>query len=826
MRKHVKQEILQLIESLYQAHREIEDIIKRNQVDVGRSMLGECQEYAISLGNIIEQMEGEGCVTISYLEKYCEVLFRVHESLQMNANMSKAMKKLDNALVNIENSIKYDITLHKEVVFLPYKASMWDSLESVYLAAKEDPNCDAYCVPIPYFDRNADGSLGQMHYEGNEYPQNVEVIDWRKYNLTDRRPDTIYIHNPYDECNRVTCVHPDYFSSKLKKHTDELIYIPYFVLQEIDPNNQMIIDGMKHFCFQPAIINADKVILQSENMKQIYVAEYLKAAKARGLSGVHTDKEALDKKFLGIGSPKFDKVLRTKREDLKVPQEWLKIIKKSDGNWKKIIFYNTSIGALLEHNEMMLEKMERVFETFKEQQEDVVLLWRPHPLIASTIKSMRPQLWIKYQELLGKYVAEGWGIYDDTADVNRAIALSDAYYGDASSIVELYKKCNKKVLIQNVHVNTSLSDEPLVFEDLFVDDSCFWFVCWNYNALYKVNNSMNKAEFVLSFEDEEMDEERLFSKIINSGNTLFFIPLRSKALYSYNKETGEMRRYIIEEEYLGKIDGYSGWNFYSAHLYRNRIYMLPYQRKNLLIFNIETETFEYIDMQYDAYMQNKCNYGGRFIFQSVLVEDKIYAPLAGNSSVVCFDIKEKTIKYYLIESENKGYADILFDGENMLLVPLIGYEIIKWNQNQNLVIKKVVIEEKGNINITFWGGEMHNGYAYLFPNEYDKVLRWNLEDDSIDIMKDTEELCIEESNIIADCQFTMCKVINETLYTHTGRGNELCKLDEISGKWEKKKIYMDECAKEEFRKKLCKIYKKNSNQVMFENLIYSVNYLL
>ena len=91
----------------------------------------------------------------------------------------------------------YDIPVRKEVVFFPYKASMWDSLESVYLAAKEDPECDAYCVPIPYYVRNPDRSLGQMHYEGNEYPKNIEVIDWQSWAGGERKPDVIYIHNPF-----------------------------------------------------------------------------------------------------------------------------------------------------------------------------------------------------------------------------------------------------------------------------------------------------------------------------------------------------------------------------------------------------------------------------------------------------------------------------------------------------------------------------------------------------------------------------------------------------------------------------------------------------
>ena len=65
---------------------------------------------------------------------------------------------------------------------------------------------------------------------------------------------------------------------------------------------------------------------------------------------------------------------------------------------------------------------------------------------------MRPQLWIEYDKLVRQYREEGWGIYDDTSDLDRAIALSDAYYGDGSSVVQLCQEKGIPVLIQNVDV--------------------------------------------------------------------------------------------------------------------------------------------------------------------------------------------------------------------------------------------------------------------------------------------------------------------------------------------------------------------------------------
>ena len=188
------------------------------------------------------------------------------------------------------------------------------------------------------------------------------------------------------------------------------------------------------------------------HMKKIYIKEYLKAAKRHGLQGRHLDQEYLEQKFLGLGSPKYDRVCSTKREDLDIPQEWLKVIEKADGSWKKIILYNTGIASLLAHNEKWVDKIESVLKIFKENQNEIALLWRPHPLIESTMKSMRPEVLRKFMAIKEDYITQGWGIYDETADVDRAVVLSDAYYGDGSSVVQLYQQTGKPVMIQNVEI--------------------------------------------------------------------------------------------------------------------------------------------------------------------------------------------------------------------------------------------------------------------------------------------------------------------------------------------------------------------------------------
>lgn len=165
MRKAQKKQAEDFVKLLSEAHGEIKAAIEKKNSSVARGLLADCQDGAIALGNLIEAAEGEGFATISLLESYCEIVYHVHEELERGqaVSVSKIYKALRQSLYRIESSVKNDIKVRQEVVFLPYKASMWDSLESIWKAADEDEDCDAYVIPIPYYDKNPDGSFREMH---------------------------------------------------------------------------------------------------------------------------------------------------------------------------------------------------------------------------------------------------------------------------------------------------------------------------------------------------------------------------------------------------------------------------------------------------------------------------------------------------------------------------------------------------------------------------------------------------------------------------------------------------------------------------------------
>lgn len=690
MSRVLRKQLFSIEELLEKANKVLEKKLFAPNVDSDSiiELIADCQNSAISMGEQIEKLYGEGTNCVALLEQYCEDLYQLTQSFDNSNKKREIYNSLNKQLKKLRGLMTSELPDRLEVVFFPYKASMWDSLESVYLAAREDENCDAYCVPIPYFDRNADGSLGQMHYEGNEYPNNIEVTDWQTYNLEERRPDVIYIHNPYDEWNLVTCVHPNYFAKNLKQYTDKLVYIPYFVLDEIEPDDQIAIDGMKHFVWTPGVIYADRVILQSDKMKQIYVNEFIKAAKESGFSGDFVNRRKLEEKFLGTGSPKFDKVKNTRKEDLEIPEEWLKIIQKPDGSWKKIIFYNTSIGALLENSEKMIEKIKDVLKTLYENRDEIALLWRPHPLIETTLTAMRPSLWESYKKIRDEYITGGWGIYDDSPDMDRAVILSDAYYGDQSSVVQLYLKTGKRTLIQNCEYKNNFCKTVLV-QDAILYDQKVYFIIAETTAIFCMSVHDSKIEYIKLFAEQSIFAA--FRSMERIGNKMVLIPFDVNYIVIVNMDSWETEKIVLPE----KIARQGEKNYLASWADERYIYMFGVFRPYIIKFDVQTKTVsDVIDLSNEREIQEKKAGEVYFGKQIVNMDGILYMPFYNRPWIL--KLNPQTMQYQIVKiyEGDYGFSGACKNQDEIWLLPRNAEGITVWNAKDGS-IRKIIGDRDG-----------------------------------------------------------------------------------------------------------------------------------
>lgn len=441
MRKVQKRQIEESFALLRKAHGAIRKWLEKgNRTNVMR-LLSNCQESAIEAGNLIEKTEGEDVPAIRTIEDYCEACWQIYERTQQGEEQSPSgvYRLLQRKLAEMDSSVRLSIPVRLEVAFFCYKADMSDCLESIYHAVKEDPSCDAYFVPIPYYERYPDGTFGEMHDEAEKgYPGAYDLVDWRSYDVEVRRPDIIYIMNPYDSENNMISVHPDYYSTKLRDLTDCLVYVPYHLQRAVpSPGTGSL----------PGVLFSDLTFVQSEDVRDRYIESFLQENEIEGMT-VRTVKE----KIVALGSPKTDKLTHTGREDYPLPEEWREAVS-SDDPHHKIVLYNLSISGTLnsveEGGKVYLRKIRSALEFFRDRS-DVTLWLRPHSLLAQTLRFMDSQIADEYEEIIQEYREAGWGIYDDTPDLNRAVAWSDACFGDENSVALMFEFVGKPTLVQNI----------------------------------------------------------------------------------------------------------------------------------------------------------------------------------------------------------------------------------------------------------------------------------------------------------------------------------------------------------------------------------------
>jgi len=768
MRKHQQQQILEVLQTIQMAQAE--------------GLYADCQDGALGVGEYIESIEGEGTKTVALLEDYCELLFKASNG-QVGEN---ALKK---HLIKIENSVKSELKPNRiEIAFLSYNASMSDSIESIYLAAKEDPDCDVYWIPIPFYDKNPDGSFGTMHYEGADcYGDYIECTDFRDYDIDSRHPDVIFTFSPYDTGNHVTSVHPDYYCSRLRGLTDLLVYVPYFVAVD---------NVSEHFCTVAGCVYAHKVIVQSEKIRQTYIRVFRKE---------YGDKLGKpEDKFVALGSPKFDKVINTRREDCELPDEWRKII----GD-KKVILYNTSVGSILRGNEQYLIKQRHVLDTFRNQ-DDIVLWWRPHPLSEHTYDSMRPKLAGEYHKIVAEYKSEGWGIYDDTADLHRAIAWSDAYFGDWSSLVSMYGTTGKPIVIQSIE-NTE-KKLPIQLWGFTIDDQG---LCWGFDllkdCLYELDFTTDTARIVaLSntmpyvFGKEHLFYHR-YIMTHSIGGKIICAPYYLYNYLVYNRKNGEIEEVDIDRNYLMSADS-EGFAIAHAVEYDGKVYFFGSNTKAIVVFCNVDNSLDYNTRVFEkiGFYSDDGQYVKHPIYLSSCSEDgKITTIMRGSDKLIRYCLPTQDLEIISSSPVLEQCVCAEFDGKHFWLITNKYDKLVRWDPHSHQTVE-YHISLRGNIPdcySIFSGISDCGDFLLLFPGSGDVLIRFDKGTGHFDEYPDLPTM---SSTGVSVYEYEPPKRINDKTYAFARFNYTIYELDRVSGTITPHRFYLDKDSSDTFREGLRK----------------------
>ena len=143
--------------------------------------------------------------------------------------------------------------------------------------------------------------------------------------------------------------------------------------------------------------------------------------------------------------------IQVKEEPTEIPQQWIPVVTKEDGTLKKIILTANEPKIFAYYGDEALDRLEGTLKIFEMQKDKFALWWRPHPVMKKVLEQTSEALGRRYQQILDMYKSAGWGICDETDQTDRAIANSDAYYGNLNAILQPFQNTGKPIMIMQMN---------------------------------------------------------------------------------------------------------------------------------------------------------------------------------------------------------------------------------------------------------------------------------------------------------------------------------------------------------------------------------------
>ena len=412
--------IKELSEYAVREMRDVAKILTPGDLDTAASF----QQAAVDLGERIESVYGEGYGPVPALEKICELAYRAGSGEDVS-------KELEDSLGELDVLIGEKITSRHDIVLMPFAGKYWKYMEPIYNKYQNTPGVNVHVVPIPYYYKEYDGAFANEVFDMDMYPPGVVTADYRSFDLEGMHPDKLIIQNPFDEWNSVFSVPRQFYSNVIRRLTDELIYIPFFVTDDFTKEMEREYTNMDAYVSVPGVINADRIILPSEVLKNTYIDKIARFVKSEDVRPVLDGKIEV--------SP--DLVYK-KEEDVR-----------QDRSGTKSILYLTTVSFIAENGPCAIEKIKKVAGVFRENAEKIRVIWATQCCddLSLIEKSLADDFRKAVEEFkrtgIGEFIGDiGPKYYEDI------VKKCDAYYGDPSALALKFFYDRKPVMIINANV--------------------------------------------------------------------------------------------------------------------------------------------------------------------------------------------------------------------------------------------------------------------------------------------------------------------------------------------------------------------------------------
>ena len=397
------------------------------------TQLTDAQQLAVDLGTLVENVKGESnphtLNVVQALEEFCESVWQ-----ECRSSMDGVPGKFSQSFSTLERvvtAVSDNIVNIKEVLFLTVGPKEWAGFESAYETAINEENTEIWVIPLPLMRKDCFGRIIMPDDETGPvaakegYPDSLVLGDWRSFDLELHHPDVIYVQDPYGATNPCLTVPPEFYTEKLQKYTERIVFIPAFRTSEFSEADVTDQYALKHYVTAPGIVYADEVRAQSENIRRQYIN-----ALVRFAGGDTVD--IWEKKIIVSSVRKTEK---------------------SSGE-KKTLLYCLGVNELKEHKALLLEGLEKRLKMIRSAGAKIELKLMFYPGDLGLWRDADRELTDRICRMLEKSADTGDCeiVSISPAEADAAAEEYDAYYGSPSPMVPAFVTHNKPVMIADYDV--------------------------------------------------------------------------------------------------------------------------------------------------------------------------------------------------------------------------------------------------------------------------------------------------------------------------------------------------------------------------------------
>ena len=403
-------------------------------------------------------------IFIKYLDEF-EVVIKscLGATLFLKKKRDKIRKKLNRLQERLEANHNPKI----KIVFLAQEASIWTSFESVYTAFFEDQRCDVQLVYLPFaFHESSEKRDWLRIYKEMGVPMRAHT----DYDLSDESPDIVFFAKPYDG------IPMQFYIDNVDTIVRRCIYIPYWVNWMAVENIQFLIDY--HY----------RLSLFEKAWKVFDAPDYVRESHYE-----YGPKKGENLEL--IGHPRFDAIAKLDEIREAIPDTW-----KDKIAGKKVVAWNTHsyLAAEEKENWSTFSSFGWDILTYFQNNQEVALLWRPHPHFFGSLRDSGIMTDEEVDELIEHVSDQPNIILDRTPSYLYAFSVADALISDASSLLVEFFPTLKPILYTYTETSYSIVNENLLL------------------AIYQAKNWDGVEQFIQMLVDGTHNKEDVQRDVVES----------------------------------------------------------------------------------------------------------------------------------------------------------------------------------------------------------------------------------------------------------------------------------------------------------------------